>query len=504
MTEQLGFNCEQYLAEQSREIEKRIDLFNGKLYLEFGGKLLFDYHACRVLPGYQPNIKIELLKRLRNKIEIILCIHAGDIEKGRIRGDFGVTYDVDALKLIDDLRNENLEVCAVVITRFNNQSQVKGFQRKLEHRGVKVYLHESTKGYPTDVDTIVSEEGYGRNKYIATTKPVIVVTGPGPGSGKLATCLSQLYHDYKKGIRSGYAKFETFPIWNLSLKHPVNVAYEAATADLRDVNMIDPFHLNAYGISATNYSRDVEIFPVVQRILKKIMGKKMIYQSPTDMGVNKAGFAIIDDALVQQTAKQELIRRYFRHRYEYLIGVSSKETLEKVILLMEEIGLKPEDRAVVKPARKKMEELLKKEGNGIPACGAAIELQNKKIITGKNNPLMSASSSCVLNAIKTLAEIPERIDLLPAAILENIATMKRDILSLKQSVLDLQETLIALSISASSNPTAAVAMEQLKSLSGCDMHLTHVPAPGDEVGLRKLRVYLTTDGLFPTKDLNIS
>jgi uncharacterized protein (UPF0371 family) len=504
MIERYGFDCVKYLEEQSREIEKRIDLFNGKLYLEFGGKLLYDYHACRVLPGYQPNIKVELLKRLRDKIDIILCIYAGDIEKGRIRGDFGVTYDVDALKLIDDLRNESLDVCAIVVTRFNNQAQVKEFQRKLERRGIKIYLHEATKGYPTDVDIIVSDKGYGQNSYITTTKPIVVVTGPGPGSGKLATCLSQLYHDYRKGVRSGYAKFETFPMWNLALKHPVNLAYEAATADLKDVNMIDPFHLNAYGKSAVNYNRDIEVFPVVQRILKKIMGEKMVYQSPTDMSVNRAGFAITNDMLVQTAAKQELIRRYFRHRYEYLIGVSNKGTLEKIILLMEELDIKPEDRSVIEPARREAKILQKRLGNGLLACGAAVELHDGTIVTGKNNPLMSASSSCVLNAIKKLAEIPPRIDLLPAAILENIATMKRDILSLKQSVLDLQETLIALSISASANPTAAVAMEQLKSLSGCDMHLTHVPAPGDEVGLRKLRVYLTTDGLFPSKDLNIS
>jgi len=500
MKKRIGFDNEKYLAEQSKAILERINIFNGKLYLEFGGKLLYDYHASRVLVGYDPNIKVKLLKQLKNKIDIILCIYAGDIEKGRIRGDFGITYDVDALKLIDDLRENGLDVMAVVITRFNNQPQAINFKNKLENHDIKVYLHSATKGYPLDVDTIVSEEGYGKNTYIKTKNRIVVVTGPGPGSGKLATCLSQLYHDYKKGVKSGYAKFETFPIWNLQLKHPVNLAYEAATADLGDVNMIDPFHLNAYNKSAVNYNRDIEIFPVLKRILEKIMGDGLPYQSPTDMGVSRAGFAIVDDKIVQEAAKQEIIRRYFRYKYENILGISTKETVEKTVLFMEELDIKPEDRKVVTPARSAASELRRKTVTEVN-CGAAIELNNGKIITGKNSSLMSASASLVLNTIKELAGIPDKIHLLSPHILEHIANLKKDILGLKREILDLQETLTALSISAATNPTAEEAMEKLKELSGCEVHLTHIPRPGDETGLRRLKVNLTTDGNFPTNNL---
>lgn len=502
MIEKIGFDNEKYLAEQSKAILERINKFNGKLYLEFGGKLLYDYHAARVLVGYDPNIKVKLLKQLKNKIDIILCIYAGDIEKGRIRGDFGITYDVDTLKLIDDLRGNGLDVLAVVITRFDNQPQAINFKNKLENRNIKVYLHSATKGYPTEVDTIVSEEGYGKNAYIKTKNRIIVVTGPGPGSGKLATCLSQLYHDYQKGIKSGYAKFETFPIWNIPLKHPVNLAYEAATADLGDVNMIDPFHLNAYNKSAVNYNRDIEIFPVLKRILEKIMGDGLPYQSPTDMGVSRAGFAIIDDEVVKDAAKQEVIRRYFRHKYENILGISTKETVEKTVLLMEELDIKSEDRRVVIPARHAASKVREKTKTTPEiSCCAAIELKNGKIITGKNSSLMSAPASLVLNAIKELAEIPDKIHLLSPHILEHIANLKKDILGLKRENLDLQETLTALSISAATNPTAETAMEKLKELSGCEVHLTHIPRPGDETGLRRLKVNLTTDGNFLTNDL---
>lgn len=502
MVGKIGFDNEKYLSEQSEAILERINMFNGKLYLEFGGKLLYDYHASRVLVGYDPNIKVKLLKQLKNKIDIILCIYAGDIERGRIRGDFGITYDVDVLKLIDDLRGNGLDVMAVVITRFDNQPQVINFKNKLENHDIKVYLHSATKGYPLDVDTIVSEEGYGKNTYIKTKNRIVVVTGPGPGSGKLATCLSQLYHDYKKGVKSGYAKFETFPIWNLQLKHPVNLAYEAATADLGDVNMIDPFHLNTYNISAVNYNRDIEIFPVLKRILEKIMEEGLPYQSPTDMGVSRAGFAIVDDKIVQEAAKQEIIRRHFRHKYENVLGISTKETVEKTVLLMEELDLKPEDRKVVASARSTASESIKKTVTEVN-CGAAIELNNGKIITGKNSSLMSASASLVLNAIKELAEIPDKIHLLSPHILKHITNLKKDILGLKREILDLQETLTALSISAATNPTAEEAMEKLKELSGCEVHLTHIPRPGDETGLRRLKVNLTTDGNFPTNDLYI-
>ena len=502
MDSKIGFDNEKYLKEQSKAILKRINLFKGKLYLEFGGKLLYDYHAARVLPGYDHNIKIKLLQQLKDKIDILLCIYAGDIARGRIRGDFGITYDVDALKLIDSLREYHLDIKGVVITRFENQPPVIAFKNKLEHRGIKVYLHSATKGYPTDVDTIVSKEGYGKNTYIETEKPIVVVTGPGPGSGKLATCLSQLYHDYQRGIKSGYAKFETFPVWNLPLKHPVNIAYEAATADLDDINMIDPYHLNAYKESAVNYNRDIEIFPVLQRILKKIMGNNLPYHSPTDMGVNRIGFAIIDDEVVREAAKQEVIRRYFRYNYEYVMGVESQKTVEKVILLMEELNLKPEDRAVVEPARMSAERAKEKIGdNSCVCCGAAIQTQEGNIITGHNSPLMTAASSVVLNAIKYLAEIPDKIHLLSSNVIEHIKSLKGECLGLKNATLDLEETLIALSISATNNPTAEMAMEKLKDLKGCEVHLTHIPTPGDEIGLRRLKVNLTADANFPSRDL---
>ena len=504
MTRNIGFDNEKYLEEQSKAILQRINKLRGRLYLEFGGKLLYDYHAARVLPGYDPNIKIKLLNQLKDKIDIILCIYAGDIERGRIRGDFGITYDVDALKLIDNLRENGLDILAVVITRFDNQPQAVRFRNKLKNRGIKVYLHSATKGYPTDVDVIVSEEGYGRNSCIETRHPIVVVTGPGPGSGKLATCLSQLYHDYKKGTKSGYAKFETFPIWNLPLKHPVNLAYEAATADLGDVNLIDPFHLSAYHESAINYNRDVEIFPVLQRILRKITGDGLPYKSPTDMGVNRAGFAIVDDEIVREAAKQELIRRYFRCNYERIMGISNKETVEKILLLMEEVNVEPEDRNAVGPARRAACEV-RKEGKAVPeiCCGASIELHSRGMVTGKNSYLMSAPSSLVLNAIKQLAEIPDKIHLLSPHILKHIGSLKKDILGLKKDTLDLQETLTTLSMSAATSPTAELAMEKLKELAGCEVHLTHIPAPGDEVGLRRLKVNLTTDGEFPSRDLHI-
>lgn len=502
MIRKTGFDNDQYLKEQSKAILERINRFRGKLYLEFGGKLFFDYHAARVLPGYDPNIKIKLLKTLKSNIDIILCIYAGDIEKGRIRGDFGIAYDVDALKIIDDLRDNGLDVLAVVITRFDHQPQVVNFKNKLENRHIKVYLHSATKGYPTDIDTIVSEKGYGKNKYIETKNRIVVVTGPGPGSGKLATCLSQLYHDYRNGVKSGYAKFETFPIWNIPLKHPVNLAYEAATADIGDFNLIDPFHLDKYNQTTINYNRDVEVFPVLKRILEKITGGEQIYQSPTDMGVNRAGFAIVNDEAVKKAAWQEVIRRYFRYKYENILGVEKKETVDRIELLMKEINAKPEDRKVVVPSRKACAQVRRKSDN-TPAinCGAAIELKTGTIITGKNSSLMSASSSLILNAIKELADIPDKIHLLSPKVIEQIRGLKKDILQLKYEILDLEETLIALSMSSTTNPTVELAMEKLKELANCEVHLTHVPTPGDEVGLRRLKVNLTTDGNFPSRDL---
>ncbi len=419
-----GFDNEKYIQEQTSEILQRVKRFNNKLYLEFGGKLLYDYHASRVLPGYDPNVKMRLIKELKDRADILLCIYAGDIERKKIRADFGITYDSDAMKLIDDLRAWNINVMGVVITRFDNQPSAVLFKNKLERRGINVFTHSYTKGYPTNVDMIVSDVGYGVNEYIKTEKPLVIITGPGPGSGKLATCLSQLYHDYKRGISSGYAKFETFPIWNLPLKHPVNVAYEAATADIRDFNQIDPFHLEAYGEAYVNYNRDVEVFPVLKRILEKITGKSSFYKSPTDMGVNRAGFAITNDDLTKEAAKQEIIRRYFRYRCEYAMGFADAETVQRVELFLNDFNLIPEDRAVVQPARDAAKQAMELDkGNDGIYCGAAVELKDGTIITGNNSPLMHAASSAVIYPIK-LNCCPQ-ISLIPSANLKRKYSKKQ-------------------------------------------------------------------------------
>lgn len=497
-----GFDNDKYLNEQSDAILERVQRFDHKLYLEFGGKILYDMHASRVLPGFDPNVKMRLLAKLKDQANIILCIYAGDIERKKVRADFGITYDTDALKLIDDLRDWGLDVNAVVITRYDEQPAAKVFKNRLEHRKIRVYTHRFTKGYPTDVDTIVSDEGYGANPYIETDKPLVVVTGPGPGSGKLATCLSQLYHEYKKDIRAGYAKFETFPIWNIPLKHPVNIAYESATADLRDFNEIDPFHLEAYGLTAVNYNRDVEIFPVLKRILQKITGTESIYRSPTDMGVNRAGFGVVDDAVVREAAKQEIIRRWFRYACEHVMGFVDRETVQRAELIMKELDLKSEDRPVVRPARDAASECEKQgKGNEGIYCGAALELPDGGIVTGKNSPLMHAASSLILNVIKHMASIPDDIHLLSPAVTESIMKFKGRILGSKSISLNLDETLIALSMSAATNPTAEAAMNKLSGLKGCNVHITHIPTPGDEAGLRKLGLNMTSDPDFSSKSL---
>jgi len=502
MSTKAAFDNEKYIAEQTSKILERVNKFRDKLYLEFGGKLLYDYHASRVLPGYDPNIKMRLLQQLKDNADILLCIYAGDIERKKIRADFGITYDSEALKLIDELREWGVHVLGVVITRFNGQPEAKLFKNKLERRNIKVYTHQYTKGYPTNVDLIVSDEGYGANDYIETEKPLVVVTGPGPGSGKLATSLSQIYHDYKRGINSGYAKFETFPIWNLPLNHPVNIAYEAATADIGDFNLIDPFHLEAYNKKSVNYNRDVEVFPVIKRILKKIGGGESPYQSPTDMGVNQAGFAITDDALTRESAKQEVIRRFFRYRCEYVMGLTNKETVQRVELLIKDFDLEPEYRRVVEPARKAaMDAQEKEKGSEGIYCGGAIELKDKTVVTGSNSPRLHAASSLILRAIKQLAEIPDKIKLLPPNIIESVRNLKTEVLNEKTLSLDLVEALIALSISATTNPAAQLAMEKLTDLQGCEIHMTHIPTPGDEAGLRRLGVNLTSDPNFSTKDL---
>ncbi|MDD2690055.1 MAG: DUF1846 domain-containing protein [Candidatus Omnitrophica bacterium] len=504
----VGFDNEKYLKEQTAAILDRVKKMGNKLYLEFGGKLCFDYHAARVLPGYDPNVKIRLLQSLKNKLDIVLCIYAGDIEKGRVRGDFGITYDAATLKLIDDLRKWGLEILAVVITRFTNQSSAVIFKNKLERRQVKVYLHYPIDGYPLDVDLIASDKGFGKNEYIETRNPIVIVTAPGPNSGKLSTCLSQLYHEHKRGINAGYAKFETFPIWNLPLQHPVNVAYEAATADIQDFNLVDPFHLNKYNKTAINYNRDVESFPILKLILSRIFDKDAnlpMYNSPTDMGVNRAGFGIIDDRIVQEAAKQELIRRYFRYNAEYVLGIEKKETVNRVAMLMEELGVKITDREVVAIARKAAEEAeAGDKGNEGVFCGAAIKLHDGRIVTGKNSKLMHAASSLILNTVKVLANIPDEILLLSPHIINQIAKLKEGILNADSESLDLEETLIALSISATTNHTAELAMQKLTELRSCEVHMTHIPTPGDEVGLKRLGVNLTTDGKFSSRNLFVT
>ena len=500
-----GFDNDAYLQKQKEAILERMERFPTKLYLEFGGKLFFDFHAARVLPGYDPNVKMKLLRELRSRADILLCIYAGDIERKKVRADFGITYDVDALKLIDDLREWEVGVRAVVITRFDNQPAVRIFKNKLERQGIQVFTHRFTKGYPTDIDLIVSDEGYGANEAIETEHPLVIVTGPGPGSGKLATCLSQLYHDHRRGLASGYAKFETFPIWNLPLKHPVNVAYEAATADIGDFNLVDPFHIEAYGQAVVNYNRDVEVFPVLRRILEKITGGPSFYRSPTDMGCNAAGFGITDDSVVRDAAKQELIRRYFRYLCEYTLGFVERETVQRAELLMKELGVEPEDRRVVAPARQAAAEAQAAgKGNKGIFVGAAMELRDGTVVTGKNSPLMHAASALVLNAVKHLAGIPDKIHLLSPSIIESVGTLKKDVFGANTVSLDLSEVLICLSINASTNPMAHMALEKMKELQGCEVHITHIPTPGDDAGLRRFGINLTTDPHFSSKQLFVA
>ncbi len=504
MLQKTGFDNDLYLREQTDAIVDRIKKFDNKLYLEFGGKLLFDYHAARVLPGFDPDVKMRLLEKLKDKADIILCIFAGDIERKKVRADFGITYDSDALKLIDDLKEWGIDITAVVITRFDDQPAAKVFKNKLQRRGIKVYVHRYTRGYPTDIDVIVSDEGYGANEYIETENQLVVVTGPGPGSGKLATCLSQLYHEHKRNIHAGYAKFETFPIWSIPLKHPVNIAYEAATADIQDYNQIDPFHLEAYQETAINYNRDVEVFPVLKRILERISGEKSMYNSPTDMGVNKAGFAIVDDVAVQEAARQEIIRRYLRYSCEYKMGFVDQETVQRVELLMRELNIDANERCVIAGAREAaLEAERKQEGHEGIFCGAAIMLKDGTIITGHNSPLMHAASSLVIKAAKHLSDIPQKIHLLPQNIIESISKFKEHTLKSKNTSLNLDEALIALSISAMSNPAAQLAIEKISALKDCEMHITHIPTRGDEEGLRKLGINVTSDANFPSNNLFI-
>lgn len=496
----LGFDHEKYLKEQLEFILERVNNFN-KLYLEFGGKLIGDFHAKRVLPGFDEDAKIKLLYELREKVEIIICVYAGDIERNKIRGDYGITYDMDVLRLLDDLRSYDLKVNSVVITRYEEQPSTKIFINRLERRGIKVYKHRATKGYPADINTIVSDEGYGENPYIETEKPIVVVTAPGPGSGKLATCLSQLYHDYRRGNIAGYSKFETFPVWNIPLKHPLNIAYEAATADLKDVNMIDSFHLDAYNEQAVNYNRDIESFPVFKRIIEKITGEESKYKSPTDMGVNRVGFGIIDDEIIQNAAKQEVIRRYFNTTCDYKKGNVDKETTQRVQLIMEELSLREEDRKVVIPAREYAKELRKKYGEGEVLSVTSLELDNGKIVTGRTSDIMDATASVILNGIKYLGNISDNMHLISPVVLEPITNFKKKILGSKNSILNCEEILIALSISAATNPMAAFAMEQLPNLKGCQSHSTSILSTSDEQIYKKLGIEITSDPEYSTENL---
>lgn len=498
-----GFDNEKYLREQSVAILGRAELFGNKLYLEFGGKLAFDYHAARVLPGFDPNVKLKLLQRLKDKIDIVICIYSGDIERKKVRADFGIAYEVDTMRIIDNLRECGLNTRTVVVTRYEDQPIVKAFMNKLSRRGVTVYAHRAIQGYPTDLETIVSDEGYGANAYIESDKPIVIVTGPGSSSGKMGTCLSQVYHEHKRGVPAGYAKFETFPVWNLPLKHPVNLAYEAATADICDVNMVDPFHLEAYNSIAVNYNRDIEIFPVVRRICAKIIGNEQLYKSPTDMGVNRVGFAITDDEVVKQAAIQEIIRRYFRYQCDYSLGMTDQKTVDRVKMLMNELGAVETDRTTVVPARQAAEAAATTPGKGSDNlfCGAALQLPDGTIITGKNSPLLHAAAGCVLNAIKTLAHLPDELPLISPDVIDSVGMLKKEFLKSKRVSLDLDEALISLSVSVPANPAARLAMKQLSKLSNCEMHLSHMPSSGDAAGLRKLGINLTSDPNFASHNL---
>ena len=498
----IGFDNEKYLKEQMKFILERTQVSKSKLYLECGGKLLFDYHASRVLPGFDPNVKMRVFQSLKDKIDVIICIYAGDIERRKMRSDFGITYDTDVFKMIDDFSSWGLDCKRVVITRNNGQASVMAFKNRLERRGIKVYCHSATPGYPNDLDRVVSDDGYGSNEYIPTEKPVVIVTAPGPGSGKLATCLGQMYHDYKAGKKSSYSKFETFPVWNIPIDHPVNIAYEAATADIGDFNMIDHFYASATGQMAVNYNRDMEAFPLLKRILEKITGTKCVFNSPTDMGVNRIGFGIIDDEVIREASKQEIIRRYYRAVCEYAQGIGTEETVDRSHKLMERIGIECEDRHTVKPAIKALEDAIARgKGNAGITCSAALELKDGRIVTAHNSSMMHASSALILNALKTLAGIEKNEDLIPRTVINSVTKLKKEELKGRGISLNLDETLICLAMSAAINSNAELALERLKELRGCESHMSHIPSTGDWSGLRKLGINVTSEPKFPTSNL---
>lgn len=498
----IGFDAEKYIEEQSEYILERINSKAGeRLYLEFGGKLVHDKHAMRVLPGFDENAKIKLLNRMKEHVEIIICVYAGDITTNKTRQDFGITYDLEVLRLIDTFRKYELPINSVIVTRYQDEPSVNMFINKLERRGIPTYQHSYTKGYPTDVDTIVSEEGYGANPYIEVTKPIVVVSGPGPGSGKLATCLNQLYHENQLGCKARYAKFETFPIWNIPLKHPVNIAYESATVDLRDVNMIDSFHLEAYGQTAVNYNRDLEAFPVVKRIIEKITKSEAEYQSPTDMGVNRVGFCFTDDNVVREAACQEIIRRYLIARCNYKKGLIEEEALSRAKLLMDELNLRVEDRRVVKPALSYAEFKRNIDPKYENIIAMAIELDDGTIVTGRSSRRMVAGAAVILNAIKELAGFPDDMLLISPEVLQTIQHLKTDFLHREKSTLNCEEVLSALTISATTNPAAKTAVEMLAKLKGCKAHCTAILSDLDDQIFRDLGIDATSDPEFSTNNL---
>lgn len=488
----IGFDNEKYLSMQSLHIRERIGKFGGKLYMEFGGKLFDDYHASRVLPGFQPDSKIRMLSQLKDDAEILIVINSGDIEKNKIRGDLGITYDMDVLRLIDAFRDYGLYVGSVVLTRFDGQESAIAYQKKLESLGIRVYRHYTIPSYPSNVPLIISDEGFGKNDYIQTSRSLVVVTAPGPGSGKMAVCLSQLYQEHKHGVNAGYAKYETFPIWNIPLNHPVNLAYEAATADLNDVNMIDPFHLEAYGKTTINYNRDVEVFPVLKAMFNRIYGESP-YQSPTDMGVNMAGNCIVDDNMVRRAANSEIIRRYYKALVELRKGNGSQSVVDKLQLLMEKAAVAPNDRAVIAPAKQKA------EVSGGPA--AAIELPDGSIVTGRTSDLLGACASMLLNALKTLAGLPDEVKLIAPEIIQPIQHLKVEHLGNQNPRLHTDEVLIALTICANSDDNAELCMQQLEKLNGCDMHSSVILSEVDEKTLHKLGINLTCEPHYQNKKL---
>lgn len=488
----IGFDNDKYLSMQSEHIKERISQFDNKLYLEFGGKLFDDYHASRVLPGFAPDSKLKMLEQLSDHAEIVIVISAGDIEKNKVRGDLGITYDLDVLRLMDAFKDRGFFVGSVVITQFSGQAGAMAFKTKLENLGIRVYLHYPIAGYPSNIPFIVSDEGYGKNEYIETSRPLVVITAPGPGSGKMATCLSQLYHEHKRGIHAGYAKFETFPIWNIPLKHPVNLAYEAATADLNDVNMIDPFHLEAYGETTVNYNRDVEIFPVLSAIFERIFGK-CPYQSPTDMGVNMAGNCIIDDEACREASRQEIIRRYYQALEGRLEESNTEEEVFKLELLMKQAGISTENRRVTTAA------LERAEKTGAPA--AAIELEDGRILTGKTSDLLGASAALLLNTLKELAQIPHNLHVLSPTAIEPIQKLKIDYLGSKNPRLHTDEVLIALSSTAATSDMAKLALEQLPKLKGCQVHSSVMLSSVDKKVFKKLGVQLTSEPVYEHKKI---